>query len=118
MKYEPIYRVARQQFQNNHLNMLVGQVLLYHFFMNEPFHIAQSIYPELANRDFPITDEMLSSHEFAKILCLNDNYLPPEDLRDRAIFLIQVYLEERALDTEPELQKIYQRIVDDKPNSN
>ena len=118
MKYEPIYRIARQQFQNNHLNMFVGQVLLCHFLMDEPFHIAQSIYPELVGRDFSITDEMLSGREIAKILCLNDNYLPAEDLRDRAIFLIQVYLEERALDNEPELQKIYQKIVDDNPNSN
>jgi hypothetical protein len=118
MKYEPIYRVAKQQFQNNLLNVLVGQVLLYHFFMDEPFSIMKSEYPELLNRQFSITDEMLSGHEFAKILCLNDNYAPAEDLRSRAVFLVQNYLEEKALDNEPELQEIYQRIVDDKPNSN
>jgi hypothetical protein len=89
---------------------LVGQVLLYHFIRNEPFYIEKSEYPELVNRDFAITDEMFSDVEVSKILSLNDNYAPAEELRSRVIFLVQNYLEEKALDTEPELQKIYQRI--------
>jgi hypothetical protein len=48
--------------------------------------------------------------EVNKIVSLNDNYAPAEHLRGRAIFLVQNYLEEKALDTEPELQKIYQKI--------
>jgi hypothetical protein len=110
MKYEPIYRIANKQFSNDLLKKLVGQVLLYHFINEEPFHIEKSEYPELVNRDFVITDEMLSDFEVSKVLSLNDNYAPPEDLRDRAIFLVQVYLEEKALDNEPELQKIYQKL--------
>jgi hypothetical protein len=65
----------------------------------------QSEYPELVNREFSITDEMLSDGEVSKILSLNNNYAPAEDLRGRAIFLVQNYLEEKAFDNEPELQK-------------
>jgi hypothetical protein len=48
--------------------------------------------------------------EVNNVLGLNDNYAPAADLRYRAIFLVQNYLEERALDTESELQKIYQKL--------
>jgi hypothetical protein len=110
MKYDPIYRMAKKQCQKNLLKELIGQVLLYHFIRNETFYIDKSEYPELVNREFSITDEMLSDGEVSKIASLNDNYALPEDLRDRAIFLVQNYLEEKALDTEPELHEIYQRI--------